>query len=201
MLNIAIAKFKDVFPNSHFADSNITVEIPVNLSTSDYYGLSVAAPIHIKKWWMMVTNADFYYQHFTGNLGGSNLNSGSPSAEIKTNNTFTFKKDWTAELNATYNSGGRDGYMVSKPQWGLSAGIQRSILKKKGTLRFNITDIFWTNLPTATITYPGKYIENWHAFRESRVGTLSFTYKFGNNKVAGARRRTTGSQEEQQRAN
>ena len=90
--------------------------------------------------------------------------------------------------------------MVAKPQWGLSSGVQKLILKNKGTLRFNITDIFWTNLPKATITYPGKYIENWHAFRESRVGTLSFTYRFGNNKVQGARRRTTGSQEEQQKS-
>ncbi len=45
--NIAIAKFKDVFPNSHFADSNITVEIPVNLTSSDYFGLSVSAPVNI----------------------------------------------------------------------------------------------------------------------------------------------------------
>ena len=105
--NIAIAKFKDVFPNIHFADSNITVEIPVNLSTSDYYGLSIAAPVHIKPWWNMVTNADLYYQHFTGNLGETNLNSGAPAAEVKTNNTFTFKKGWTAELNGSFNSGGR----------------------------------------------------------------------------------------------
>jgi hypothetical protein len=78
--------------------------------------------------------------------------------------------------------------------------VQKTILKNKGTLRFNITDIFWTNLPNAVITYPGKYIEKWHAFRESRVGTLSFTYRFGKNTVQSARRRTTGSEEERQRA-
>ena len=198
--NIAIAKFRDVFPNSHFADSNITVQIPVNLASSDYYGVSIAAPMRIRPWWNTVTNADLYYNRFKGNLGGSNLNSGAPAASIKTNNAFTFKKGWTAELNASFYSGGRDGYMVSKPQWGLSSGVQKTVLKNKGTLRFNITDIFWTNLPHATITYPGKYIENWHAYRESRVGTLSFTYRFGRNTVQAARKRTTGSEEERQRA-
>ena len=198
--NIAIAKFKDVFPNSHFADSNITVEIPVNLTSSDYFGLSVSAPVNITRWWNMITNADFYYQHFRGDLGGSALNKGAPAADIKTNNTFSFKKAWAAELNASFNSGGRDGYMVSRPQWALSSGIQKTILKSKGTLRFNVTDIFWTDLPKAVITYPGKYIERWHAFRESRVGTLSFTYKFGRTTVQGARKRTTGSEEERQRA-
>jgi hypothetical protein len=148
----------------------------------------------------MVNNADFFYNHFEGILGGSILNNGSFASNIKTNNTFSFKKGWTAELNASLNSGGRDGYMVAKPQWALSTGVQKTILKNKGTLRFNITDIFWTNLPNAVITYPGKYIEKWHAFRESRVGTLSFTYRFGKNTVQAARRRTTGSEEERQRA-
>lgn len=198
--NIAIAKFKDVFPNSNFADSNITVEIPVNLSTSDYYGLTIAAPVKIAAWWNAVNNVTFYYNRFKGILGGSVLNNGSPAADIRSDNTFTFKKGWAAELNGTYSSGGRDGYMVAKSQWGLSSGLQKTFWNSKGTLRFNITDIFWTNLPNAVITYPGKYIEKWHAYRESRTGTLTFTYRFGKNTVQGARRRTTGSEEERQRA-
>ena len=200
VLNIAIAKFKDVFPNSNFADSNITVEIPVNLAASDYFGLSVSAPIHIASWWNMVNNADFYYNHFRGNLGGSALNNGALAADIKTNNNFTFKKGWSAELNASFNSGGRDGYMVAQPQWAISPGFQKSILKTKGTLKFSYSDIFWTNLPKAVITYPGKYIERWHAFRESRIATLTFTYRVGKSTVKGARRRTTGAEEERQRA-
>jgi len=200
VLNIAIAKFKDVFPNSNFADSNITVEIPVNLAASDYFGLSVSAPIHIASWWNMINNADFYYNHFRGNLGGSALNKGAPAADIKTNNNFTFKKGWAAELNASFNSGGRDGYMVAQPQWAISPGVQKSILKTKGTIKFSYTDIFWTNLPKAVITYPGKYIERWHAYRESRIATVTFTYRFGKSTVQGARRRTTGSEEERQRA-
>jgi len=90
--------------------------------------------------------------------------------------------------------------MVSKPQWGLSTGAQKLILKNKGTIRLNMTDIFWTNLPKATITYPNTYIERWHAFRETRIINLTFNYRFGNNKVQAARRRTTGSEEERQRA-
>jgi hypothetical protein len=90
--------------------------------------------------------------------------------------------------------------MVMKTQWGVAAGVQKSIWKNKGTLKFNITDIFWTNLPRATITYEGRYVENWHAQRETRVATLNFTYRFGNSKVQAARRRTTASEEERQRA-
>lgn len=195
---ITLARFKEVFPNIPSPD-NVTVQIPINISSSDYYGVSVAAPVRINKWWNMVNNANLYYEKFNGNFSGTALNNGKPAADIRTNNTFTFKNGWTAELNALLNTGGRDGFMVSNAQWALSTGVQKTILKNKGTVRFNISDIFWTNLPKAVITY-NNYIEKWHAYRETRVANLSFTYRFGSNKIQAARRRTTASEEERQRA-
>jgi len=196
--NITLARFKEVFPNIPSAD-NVTVQVPINLQSSDYFGLTVSAPIRISKWWNMINNANVYYQHYNGSFSGTTLNNGKPAADIRTNNTFTFKKGWTAELNASVNTGGRSGFMVLDPQWGISSGVQKTVLKNKGTVRFNITDIFWTNLPKAVITY-NNYIEKWHAYRETRVANLSFTYRFGSNKIQAARRRTTASEEERQRA-
>lgn len=197
--NTVIAKFKDVFPNIA-SDENVTVQIPVNLESSDYVGLSISAPVRINKWWNMINNADVYYNHYNGNLAGTPLNNGTAAARVSTNSTFMLKKGWSAEFNANYGTGGRSGYMVFEPQWGIGAGVQKTVMKGKGTVRLNVTDIFWTNLPKATITYK-TYIENWHAFRETRVANLSFTYRFGNSKVAAARRRTTSSEEERKRAN
>ncbi len=196
--NITLARFKEVFPNIPSAD-NVTVQIPINLASSDYFGLSLSTPIKITKWWNMINNGNIYFEKFHGTFSGTTLNNGKPAADIRTNNTFTFKKGWTAELNASVNTGGQYGFMVLDPQWGLATGVQKTILKNKGTLRFNITDVFWTNLPKAVITY-NNYIEKWHAYRETRVANLSFTYRFGNNKVQAARRRTTASEEERQRA-
>jgi len=196
--NIAIVRFKDVFPDIP-SDDNVTVQIPVNLKSSDYFGLTIAAPIRISNWWNMINNADIYYNHFNGNLAGTALNDGTVAADLRTNNSFTLKNGWSTELNANYSTGGRYGYMVSEPQWGISAGVQKTVMKKKGTLRFNVTDIFWTNRPKATITYD-NYIEYWHAWRESRVANLTFIYRFGKNTVTAARRRTTASEEERRRA-
>jgi hypothetical protein len=196
--NIAIAKFKDVFPNIPSAD-NVTVQIPINLASSDYYGITIAAPVKVNKWWNMINNANLYYQKFSGSLGMTQLNRGKPAADIRTNNTFVFKKGWTAELNANLSTGGQYGFMELDPQWGVSTGVQKLVMKNKGTLRFNISDIFWTNLPKAVITYD-NYIEKWHAVRETRVANLTFTYRFGNNKVQAARRHALGSEEERQRA-
>ncbi len=196
--NVAIAKFKDVFPNIP-SDENVTVQIPINLESQDYYGLSISAPVRISKWWNMINSGNIFYNHFNGNLGGTNLNNGKPVMDIRSNNTFTFKKGWTAEFGANFNSGGRSGFMEFKPQWGIATGVQKMIFKGKGTVRFNITDIFWTNLPRAVVSF-NNYVEKWNAYRETRVANLTFTYRFGNNKVQAARRRTTASEEERQRA-
>ncbi|HEY0355794.1 MAG TPA: TonB-dependent receptor, partial [Flavisolibacter sp.] len=184
--NMVLSKILDVIPTFEIKpgqDSNITVQIPVNLGTSDYVGISSTIPIRISKWWNTINSFNIYYNHFNGNLGGTQLNNGDPAANIRTNNTFTFTKGWSAELNANFNSGGRSGYMVFKPNWGLAVGGQKNIMNGKGTVRLNITDIFWTSRPRATVSYEGSYVENWHAYRESRVANLSFTYRFGNNKV------------------
>jgi len=197
-ITTAILRYNDVFPTSPRGD-NVTVQIPLNLASSDYFGLTVTAPLTLKKWWNMVNNANVFYNNYKGNLANTQLNNGTPAVQLSSNNTFTLGKGWSAELGGNYSSGGRSGYMVFKDQWALGAGIQKTMMKGKGTLRLNVTDIFWTNLPQATITY-NNYIENWHAYRETRVGNLNFTYRFGNNKVAGARRRTTASEEERRRA-
>jgi hypothetical protein len=196
--NIAIARFKDVFPNIPQMD-NVTVQIPINLSSSDYYGLSVSAPVRVNSRWNMINNANLYYNHFNGSLGATTLNNGKPAFDYRMNNTFTLGKGWVTELNGNFTTGGQYGFMVQDPLWGIAVGVQKSMMKNKGTLRLNVTDIFWTNLPKAVITYT-NYIEKWHAKRETRVATLSFTYRFGKNTVQAARRRTTASEEERQRA-
>ena len=201
--NTVLSRIQDVIPDFVIKpgqSENITVQIPVNLSSSDYFGLTATAPVKINRWWNMINNFNLYYNKFNGNLGGVALNEGAPSANIRTNNTFSFKKGWGAEFNANVNGGGQYGYAKTKTQWGVAIGAQKTVLKGKGTLRANITDMFWSNLPKATVTYEGRYVEHWHAYRESRVANISFNYRFGNNKVQQARKRTTASEEERQRA-
>jgi iron complex outermembrane receptor protein len=200
---IAIIPILEAIPNFKIAagaDSNITTQIPLNLESSDYFGLTATTPIRISKWWNMVNNLNVFYNHFNGSLARTPISNGSPAANIRTNNTFTFKKGWSAELNANYYSKSRQGYMVSQPQWGVAIGAQKNFMQGKGTVRFYVSDIFWTNLPKATVTYEGRYVENWHAYRETRVANLSFTYRFGSNKVQAARRKAMASEEEIRRA-
>lgn len=178
----------------------VTVQSPRNLSTHDYYGVTVSAPVKVAKWWNIINNGSIFYNHYNAFLANTALDKGGMAWNISSNHSFTFHKGWSSELNFNYNSRARYDFFVADPRWQLSAGVQKTVLKNKGTLRFNITDIFLTNIPKGTIEF-NDYLEHWHAFRDSRVANLTFTYRFGNNKVPAARRRTTASEEETRRAN
>lgn len=196
--NIAIVRFADAFPDIP-ADENVTVQVPLNLKSSDYFGVSTTIPVRIASWWNMLNNGNLFYEKFNGSLGITRLKRGRPAFQFQTSNNFSFKKGWSAELTANLNTGQQDGFLVFDPQWSLNIGAQKNILQNKGTLRFNFTDIFWTNLPKAVISYD-NYKEFWNAKRETRVATISFTWRFGSNKVQQERRRSLGSDEERRRA-
>jgi hypothetical protein len=79
------------------------------------------------------------------------------------------------------------------------AGISKSLWEKKGNLKLNVTDIFYTQQTRATSVY-NNYQERLRQRFDTRVVTLAFTYRFGNQKVAPTRRRTSGAEEEKRRA-
>ncbi|MGY6521944.1 MAG: TonB-dependent receptor domain-containing protein [Mongoliitalea sp.] len=64
------------------------------------------------------------------------------------------------------------------PIWGINIGAKREVLKNRGTISVNVSDIFNTriyNVRTNDIEFSQIRMFN----METRIGTLSFTYRFG----------------------
>ncbi|MGZ5192177.1 MAG: outer membrane beta-barrel protein, partial [Flavisolibacter sp.] len=78
---VVLSRIQDVIPDFVIKpgqSENITVQIPVNLTSSDYLGLTATMPVRIKPWWNMVNNFNLFYNKFNGNLAGVALNDGAP---------------------------------------------------------------------------------------------------------------------------
>lgn len=179
---------------------NITIQTDRNLAQFDYYGLTLSAPLKVTAWWNIVNNLTAYYGLYKGNLANTSIHSGRPTFTINSSNTFTIgKKGIVAELNGIYNYRELYAYMDIESYGFLSAGFQTPFFKKKGTVKLNIADLFHSNSNTAKNSYR-DYIEDFTVKRDTRVVTISFTYRFGNSKVAAARRMSGGAEEEKQRA-
>lgn len=179
-------------------DSTV-ISTSVNLNRQDYFALTLTIPLQPAKWWQMYNNAVFYYSHFVGNLAGTSLNKGRPAFNVSSNHTFTFGNGWSGELNGSFQSGEQYGFLRVQPNGQLTAGVQKTLWERKGTLRLNVSDIFFTSKVRAVSAYD-NYVEQFFQRRDSRVATLSFSYRFGNDKVAPARRRTSGAEDEKRRA-
>lgn len=179
-------------------EDSVTVQTDKNLSQVNSFTLSATYPFNITKWWNSVNNFTGWYSHFTGYLANTNLSNGSPAFSVYTNNNFTLGKGFRAELTFWYQSRQVYGFFDLKSMWTLGAGIQKTILKDKGTIRLNARDIFWTGPPRATSIYD-SYREDFVVRRETRQVTLSFTYRFGNKKLAPTRRHKSGAEDEKSR--
>ena len=113
--------------------------------------------------------------------------------------TFGKKKDWTAEVSGFYNAPSIwQGTFKSSAIWAIDGGVQKNILKGKGSLKASVSDIFKTlkwkgtsNFASQTTIASGNF--------ESRQFKLNFSYRFGSNQVKAARNRKDASEEEKNR--
>ncbi|UOG76646.1 TonB-dependent receptor [Hymenobacter tibetensis] len=170
-----------------------------NLGKQQYVALTLNAPLEIAKWWTMNNNVVLYYNHFTGSLAGTDLNAGKAAYNVNSTSTFPLGKGWTIDLTGSYQSPEVYGFFRLRPQGQVTAGIQKSVWDRKGTFKLNVTDIFYTGVTRATSNY-NNYVERFYQRGDSRVATFSFSYRFGNEKVAPTRRRQGGAEDEKRRA-
>ncbi|TGE20043.1 TonB-dependent receptor domain-containing protein [Hymenobacter elongatus] len=182
-------------------NSRIVKSTSQNLGTQHYYALTLTAPVELAPWWNVYNNGIFYYSRFVGSVAGTTLgsNNAKPAFTLSSNSTFTLGKGWGADLNAEYQSRELYTFFDTRPRGELAFGIQKSLWERKGNLKLNVTDVFYTGAIRATSTYD-NYVERFYQRGDFRVATLAFTYRFGNDKLAPSRRRNGGAEDEKRRA-
>jgi len=161
----------------------------------------VNAQVPVKKWWTAMVYVNYNYNRFIGRLNGNGefIDISASNVLFNINNQFKFNKGWTGELSGFYRTKGVDGQIIIHPLGQLSAGVGKTIIKGKGTLRLNVRDILNTYKPTGDINFENT-LAHFTNKRDSRVGTISFTYRFGKPiKGTPQRRKIGGADDEQNR--
>lgn len=182
-------------------ETRVTFQTTTNLEKAENYSANLSFPIPVTKWWNMHNNVNLYYvKYYDSDLSGGNLDIGQVAFNFYTGNNFSFKKGWSAEASMWFNSPQIMGIIKqSKPQYSVNAGIQKTILEKKGRIKFNINDIFLTSFFAGAIDYENVDLQIDNRWTSRRV-TLSFNYTFGNQNVKSSRRRSTATEDLKSRA-
>ncbi|WP_212004853.1 TonB-dependent receptor [Chitinophaga sp. HK235] len=190
--NIIIVLAPDAEPNS-------VIQTGRNLARYNYYNFSFGAPFTVGKWLNSTNNALVYYGEYKGDLANTRLNSGKVTFNFNSTNTITFDANTTAEISAIFESPANYGFLELREHWYVNIGAQRQLWHKKASVKLNLSDIFYTDRALASTRLTG-YGETFLQRRDSRILTLTFNYKFGNNTGNGSNKKTGGAEEEKRRA-
>jgi hypothetical protein len=178
---------------------NIVKQTEENLNSSDNYALNFSVACQVTGWWTTTTSADAMISHYSADLANSQLSTYRFLYDGNTSNNFTISKKISADIDGFFYSGFDLGYLFLKPMGGLSAGIQFKVLKSKGTIKINATDILWTQTTNGTTYFTG-FNETVFVRRDTRNVGVSFTYHFGGSSQSSLRSKG-GAEDEKKRAN
>ncbi|MGI4733643.1 MAG: TonB-dependent receptor domain-containing protein [Janthinobacterium lividum] len=177
--------------------SRFVLARPINLGPQHYAALTLTVPLTPTKSWSIYNSAVCYYTRFTGELAGTTLNRAKASVNLSSTHTLALGHGWSADLSANYQSPEVYGFITSRANGDLTIGAQKSLFNGQGTLKLNITDMLYTNRQLASSTYD-NYVDNFTQSRDSRVATISFSYRLGSSQLAPSRR-AEGAEEEKRR--
>jgi len=150
-----------------------------NVGRTHNLGLSSTLALAPTKWWSFTLQALFNHKELKGFNGDVNFKSDINQLNLNMSNQFSFAKKYSGELSGFYTTRARNDLQEKLyPTGQLSLGVSRPVLKKKGTLKLSLRDLFYTNAMEGLTQFP-KATEYFIVRRDSRVVNISFTYRFG----------------------
>lgn len=175
-----------------------SIYIYQNASSSEVYGLDLTNRYSFTKWLDVMANVILYNSQIdAGNLAGlSNQNQFSYFAKM--NVDIKLPVGFSVQLNGDYQSrtivppnsgggGGRFGGLGApvstangyiKPIGGFDFAVKKDVLNKKGSITFNMQDVFRTRINDAYSTSQYQNLD-YSRIRDPQFMRLTFSYRFG----------------------
>ncbi len=168
------------------------------------YGLGLVYRFSKISWFSSFIHTQLYYSEtdFNSNIDSSLLNQeqNGLTYSISNYNSFVFNKSKTflGELNFWYNSEKRTGLYVEEPSYSLSLGLKKMFLNNDLQTSINVYDVFRTSNPDIITNYSNGVSRIANIYSDNRYFKVSVSYRFGNKKIRGRKRRV-GNKEEKNR--
>lgn len=181
-------------------DSSAAFLTTDNLASQKNLSLTFSAPFSFAKWWNSYANLNAYRTHNTADFGDDKTVDITVYAfNIYMQHSFTLPKGFVAEISGWYNSPAVwEGTFETDDMWSIDAGVQRKFFDDALTLKLSVSDIFHSQRWSGSSRLGVLHIRG-NGYWDSQRLRLNATWNFGNQQVKGARRRSTGLEDEQRR--
>lgn len=172
---------------------------PGNIGRSEAISLSVNGTIPVGKWLTITGYSEVTHNHYVSKLYTETLDSRGTYFYFNLNNSFQLGKGWSAELSGYYISRVTSAQFTLRQRGQVYAGVQKKILKDKGSVRVMFRDVFYTELNRGMINNLRLTKADYNNRSDSRAVFLTFTYSFGKPFVTQPKHEGSGSESEQNR--
>lgn len=171
---------KDIIQETIEQNGTLFISRPGNIGEQIDIGISVNASIQPKKikWWTMQLYTEVMNNHFKGLLYGEKLDTRGTYWLVTGSSQFRINKLWSTEIGGFFKSSAVTGQFLAEPLGIMRVGASKRIMKEKGTVRFVLNDVFYSFQPRGRITSISNATATYHNYFDSRVATLSFSYRF-----------------------
>ena len=177
---------------------NTTFQTKDNFSSMKQWGIAVMVNTSIRKWWNINVYTNLYNNNYNGRYDNDPVSIQFTSFTGNMTNSFTLGKGWSGEISGWYQSKAAHGLLIANPMGSLNSALSKQVLKKKGTVKIGVRDIFNTQQFRGIIKYSTIDVDVANT-RMNRQFNVSFVYRFGKTNIAPERRRSGGAGDEQSR--
>jgi hypothetical protein len=180
--------------------NNAQVTRPENIGSTHTAYVMINVPWQPVKWWSMQGSAFLAWQGIQASYAGSNLDISSKFMGLNGSNTFVLPHKFSIELTGNMLTGANFGLYYYKFNGQLNVGIQKELGGNRGKINLNVTDIFMSNNWFGSVNRPELNLLVGNSFQQAeRTFMLTWSNKFGNNKLRDARQRSRGAEDEMRR--
>lgn len=162
--------------------------------------------------WAFELNFPLKYKNIIDGFGGNQFILNSYDAEYLDTRYTRKKWNWLAywqvnvslpadfklELGGWYMTKFLEEFFDIRSMGGLNFGVSKTFWDKRGRVSLSFNDILYTQNSNIRVDY-SDILVNFSQRNDSRNARLTFSYRFGNTELKGARRRSTGSDDETSR--
>ena len=165
-----------------------------NIGNEYRYYVNASFGFRVTKCWDTYNNLTPFYRRYKGNIEGSSLSNESWGMGWYSSQKFSLSKGYKIQLSSWGSLTTKDAVSTTRSLGSVDAGVSRSFLKDRLTLKLTLLDIFNTQRYDQRVQF-GNVDYEYHRKWESRGARLQVTYQFGTNNYR-QRERSTGAAEE-----
>jgi iron complex outermembrane recepter protein len=160
------------------ADSTTSYITFINLNKSQSSGLELIVKTDLTKWWNITASANGFQTIIDGSNVQADLQNENLSYLFKVLSNMRVLKNMDIQVIANYTGPTVTLQGTIKPVFTIDLGFKKDIFKN-ASLSLNITDITDARKMQIIVNNDPTFYQEMNRKRESRIATLTFSYRFG----------------------